>query len=61
MQTLTYCDAKSHEHAHSSWSVKGQFKGAMERYVRGFDLAWELTPRCHDTPQTVSTRGAIEP
>ena len=28
--------------------------GAMERYMRGFDFAPELTPYCHNTPQTVS-------
>ena len=46
---------QSREHAHSSRSVQGpQFKGAMERYMRGFDFAPELTPYCHNTPQTVS-------
>jgi hypothetical protein len=30
----------NHEHVHSSRSVQGsQFKGAMERYMRGFDSA----------------------
>ena len=29
-------------------------RGVMERYMRGFDLAPELTPGCHNTPQTVS-------
>ena len=40
MQTLTYCDVKSHEHAHSSWSVKGQFKGAMERWRWNVTCVW---------------------
>ena len=26
----------------------------MERYMRGFDFAPELTPYCRNTPQTVS-------
>ena len=41
---------------------EGQYSsGAMERYMRGFNLAPELTPYCHNTPQNNEhTSGAME-
>ena len=39
MQTLTYCDATFMSTRTAAGQFKGQFKGAMERYMRGFDSA----------------------
>ena len=50
-----------HEHAHSSRSVQRSVQGGDGRYMRGFDLAPELTPYCHNTPQNSEhTSGAME-
>ena len=61
MQTLTYCGAKITSTRTAVSQFKGKFNGAMERYMRGFDLAPELTPYCHNTPQNSEhTSGAME-
>ena len=45
---------KAHPLPDTAHSTGQHFSGAMECYMRGFDLAPELTPYCHNTPQTVS-------
>ena len=60
MQTRTDWGAKITSTRTAVGQFKGQFNGAMERYMRGFEFAPELTPYCHNTPQTVSiTSGAL--
>jgi hypothetical protein len=39
MQTLTFCGTKIMSTRTAAGQFKGQFKGAMERYMRGFDSA----------------------
>ena len=38
MQTLTYCNAKITSTRTAVGQFKGQFNGAMERYMRGFGM-----------------------
>ena len=61
MQALTHCDTNIMSTCTAVGQFKGQFNGAMECYMCGFNLAPELTPDCHNTPSTVSiTSGAME-
>ena len=51
MQALTCCDAEFMSTRTTAGQFQGEFKGSMECYMRGFDLAPELTAYCHNTPQ----------
>ena len=37
MRALTYCDAKITSTCTTAGQIKGKFKGAMERFICGFD------------------------
>ena len=61
MQALTCCDAEFMSTRTTAGQFQGEFKGSMECYMRGFDLAPELTAYCHNTPQNSEhTSGAME-
>ena len=61
MQALTCCDAEFMSTRTTAGQFQGEFKGSMECYMRGFDLAPELTAYCHNTPQNSEhTSGAMD-